>query len=284
MTAFARTQVDLGAEQAIWELRTLNHRYLDLSIRLPEGYRDWEPIVRERAQAWIQRGKLEATLRIVAGEVEPARLELNQELAATLVALSQTVAREYGTVGGLETAQLMQWPGVVVPPRIERETAQEQILDGFESALGQVVAARQREGEVLATSLSERLEGMSERTESIRNRLPEVKSAYRKRLVQRLAELEERLDPERLEQELVFFAQRSDITEELERLEAHLAEAHRVLQTGGVVGRRLDFLMQEMHREANTIGSKSPDTEIVQTVVDLKVLIEQMREQIQNLE
>ncbi len=284
MTAFARAGADLGPYQAIWELRTVNHRYLDILPKLPEGYRDLEPEIRERVRTRLERGKLEVSLRVAETEGEAGFLELDHQLAGSLVELGREAARELGTIGNLSTGELLQWPGVVRPRSVDVEEVRRRLLEALDAALGDLIGVREREGQALARLMGDRLDGMDAGVSRIRGRLPAVREAFRGRLQERLAELQERLDPDRLEQEVAYLAQRSDIAEELDRLETHLGEARRVLAAGGAVGRRLDFLLQEMHREVNTVGAKSPDAEVSQTVVDLKVLVEQMREQAQNIE
>jgi uncharacterized protein (TIGR00255 family) len=284
MTAFARRTADLDAYQAVWELRTVNHRYLEINPRLPEGYRHLEPMVREQARALLQRGKLDATLRVTEAGNGGSALQLDPEVARAVTELGTEAQHEFGTAGPLTTADLLQWPGVVRARALEAEEAQRRLTEALEAAFSDLVAAREREGESLEAMLRERLRGVEEGIAHIRERLPQVRQGFRERLEERLGELRERVDPDRLEQELVMFLQRSDVDEEMDRLITHVNEVRRTLEAGGTVGRRLDFLMQEMNREANTIGSKSPDAAISQAVVDLKVLIEQMREQAQNIE
>ncbi|MFP4561415.1 MAG: YicC/YloC family endoribonuclease [Thiohalorhabdus sp.] len=284
MTAFARSEADLGPQQAVWELRTVNHRYLEVNPRLPEGYRGLESHLRERAREMLQRGKLDATLRLSDNGGDGGSLRLDHDLVRSLVELGRESARELGTTGELPTAELLKWPGVVVTATLDAGEAQRRLQEAFDAALQELVEARGREGQALVAALEERLGGVEAGLARIKERLPEVREAFRNRLEERLGELRERVDPDRLEQEVVLLVQRADVDEELDRLATHTAEVRRVLREGGAVGRRLDFLMQEMNREANTIGSKSPDTAISQTVVDIKVLVEQLREQAQNIE
>jgi len=284
MTAFARADADLEAVAATWELRSVNHRYLEVHPRLPDGYRELETAVRERLRARLERGKVDVSLRLSEVPGSSGQLELDRDLVASLAALGDQVTRELGAGGGLTPADILQWPGVVRTPALDSEEAQRRLTAALDQALDELVAAREREGGALAEALAERLAGVEAGLERIRQRLPQVQAAFRERLAQRLGELRERVDPERLEQEVVLAVQRMDVAEEIDRLATHVAETRRVLGEGGASGRRLDFLMQEMNREANTIGSKSADAEVSQAVVDLKVLIEQMREQAQNIE
>ena len=284
MTAFARADADLGAIQATWEVRSVNHRYLEVHPRLPDGYRELDPGVRERGRARLERGKVDVNLRLDEAPGSGGRLELDTALAGDLLALGQRLNRELGAAGELAAADLMHWPGVVRTAALDDEEANRRLLDALDSAFADLVAAREREGASLAQTLTARLEAVEAGVARIRERLPEVRRTLRERLQERLGELRERVDPDRLEQEVVLMVQRMDVDEELDRLDTHVTETRRVLEAGGASGRRLDFLMQEMNREANTIGSKSADAEVSQAVVDLKVLIEQMREQAQNIE
>ncbi|HKJ71502.1 MAG TPA: YicC/YloC family endoribonuclease [Gammaproteobacteria bacterium] len=284
MTAFARAGADLEGLQATWEVRSVNHRYLEVHPRFPDGHRELEPAVRERLKARLDRGKVDVSLRLGESAAGAGRLELDRELAARLAALGRQAESELGTAGGLSTADLLQWPGVVRSAALDDSEAERRLLAALDEAVADLVAAREREGEALARVLGERLAGVEAGFARVRERLPDVRRAFRDRLEERLAELRERVDPDRLEQEVVLATQRMDVDEELDRLATHVAEARRILEEGGAVGRRLDFLMQEMNREVNTIGSKSSDAVISQVVVDLKVLVEQMREQAQNIE
>lgn len=284
MTAFGRATADLGAFEATWEVRSVNHRYLEVAPRLPEDYRSLEPAVRERVRDRLQRGKVDVTLRPGEASGAGAGLELDRGLASALVELGGRLSHELGTAGELATADILQWPGVVRAAVGNDPEAQRRLLEALDSAVGELVEARGREGTALADALGERLDGLEAGLARIRERLPEVRQGFRDRLEEKLGELRERVDPDRLEQELALAAQRMDVDEELDRLATHAAETRRTLDEGGAVGRRLDFLMQEMNREANTIGSKSADAEVSQAVVDLRVLIEQMREQAQNIE
>jgi uncharacterized protein (TIGR00255 family) len=284
MTAFARAGADLGAVQATWELRSVNHRYLEVQPRLPEGYRELETPVRERARANLERGKVDVTLRLGEASGGTGRLELDRELAGELLDLGRRVNQELGAAGELSAADILQWPGVVRTALLDSAETQRRLLQALDSAFADLVAAREREGASLAEVLADRVASVEAGVARIQARLPEVHRGFRERLEGRLGDLRERVDPDRLEQEVVLMVQRMDVAEELDRLTTHVAETRRVLEAGGASGRRLDFLMQEMNREANTIGSKSADAEVSQAVVDLKVLIEQMREQAQNIE
>jgi uncharacterized protein (TIGR00255 family) len=251
---------------------------------LPEGFRELEPEIRHQLRERLGRGKVDVTLRRLEGRGDSAGLDLDDDMAAAVVALGNRISREHGAPGGLTTGEVLQWPGVVVAAGGSDEETLQAARGGLEEALAELVTIREREGEALSAAIRERLAGVEEQVAAVRDRLPEVREAYRQRLRDRLAELAGSVDPERLEQELVLFAQRIDVDEELDRLETHVAAVREALDQGGAVGRRLDFLMQELNREANTIGSKSADGAVSQAAVDLKVLIEQMREQVQNIE
>ena len=284
MTAFARKdrQGDWGT--AAWELRSVNHRYLELALRLPEPLRDLEGSVRERVRARLQRGKVDCVLRFQAGDAAAAQISVNLPLATQLAHASREVDALLYNPAPVSAMDLLQWPGVLRVAETDLERVSAEVLSLLEVALAELVATRQREGEQLRELIRERLQAVLAEVVAVRARLPEVLSAQRERLLARLGELKAELDPMRLEQEMVLLAQRVDVAEELERLEAHVAEVRRVLEAGGAAGRRLDFLMQELNREANTLGSKSQDSETTRSAVELKVLIEQMREQIQNIE
>ena len=284
MTAFARAEAELGPVRAVWELRTVNHRYLDIRPRLPEDYRFLDPTVRERAQIRLERGKLDTDLRLETGGDGAGGLTLDADRARALVELGEQVRAELGTAGALATGELLAWPGVVQTAAPAPATTQQALADALDAALDKLVAGREREGEAMEAAIRSRLEAMDGGLDRVRERLPEVRTAFRQRLADRLGELGERLDSDRLEQEMVLATQRMDVDEETDRLATHIQEVGRILEEGGACGRRLDFLFQEMQREVNTIGSKSPDAAIGQTVVDMKVLVEQLREQAQNIE
>ena len=284
MTAFARCEAadDLG--RLAWELRSVNHRYLEVSARLPEELRALEPGVRERVAARVGRGKLECNLRYQPAEAGGAPVEVDETQLDRLLEACRVVERRLTPAARLSALELLRWPGVVREPQRDAGALMERALGLLEQALEELVSTRQREGAQIRELLLARSEAMSEQVTAVRARLPEVRARLREKLENRLAELPAPADPGRLEQELVFLAQRMDVDEELDRLEAHIEEVRRVLDRKEPVGRRLDFLMQELNREANTLGSKSSDADTTRASVELKVLIEQMREQVQNVE
>jgi len=268
MTAFARREASPAAGPLAWELRSVNSRYLEVAMRLPEELRGIEMRAREMIAARLGRGKVEAGLRIQAVVPAAAPVEIDEDVLGQLLDAAADVQRRNAAVEPLRAIDCLRWPGVI------RVT----------ETLDELVAMRAREGERLAALIRERLDSMRAIVSDVRVLVPETINAYRDRLKARLAEVREELDANRLEQEIVLFATRSDVAEELDRLAAHVDEVSRALDRGGQVGRRLDFLMQELNREANTLGSKAVDIRMTNAAVELKVLIEQMREQVQNIE
>ena len=286
MTAFARVEEESELGTLSWELRSVNHRYLDVSFRMPEELRVIEPTARERITKRLGRGKVEANLRFRSSNAGDNAINLDQDYAAKIVnALNeiQTLLPQPGELS-VSAAEVLRWPGVIQPQELDLEKLQLLVLNLLDKALDELVEHRRREGEKLKAMILQRSEGMSELVNVAKQRLPEVMDQYRQRLLQRFEELKQTVDEQRLEQELVIVAQKIDVAEEMDRIDAHISELKHVLKKGGTAGRRLDFLMQEFNREANTLGSKSIDVETTRVSVDMKVLIEQMREQIQNIE
>lgn len=283
MTGFARTEVAGDYGRLVWELRSVNHRFLELSIKLPEELRAAEAEVRELLSQRVARGKLDASLRLHAANAGASTGHVDFALVDRLAGLLQSVQPRFPAAAPVSVLDILRWPGVMAEPARDWQPATQAALALLERALAELNATRAREGARLAAVIEDRLDAMSALVQQARARLPEVMVRWRERLLERLGELKASLDPQRLEQELVLVAQRLDVDEELERLGAHFVEARRVLAAGGALGRRLDFLTQEFHREANTLGSKSQDTELTRISVELKVYIEQIREQVQNL-
>lgn len=285
MTAFARREMHGSYGTVSWELRTVNHRYLEINPRLPDEFRSVENRVREAIQNTIRRGKVDVTLRWmppVAGE--NGSLAINDALLHDLAHLASQTAFRLEATAPLSVFDYLKWPGVLQSPAIDREQLQHAVFELLAQALGDLVETRAREGGELRTLIQERLRNIEHIVAEVRTRLPQVLTDYRSRLDNRLGELRDKVDPSRLEQEIVLFATRIDVAEELDRLLTHVHEVRRILDSQEAVGRRLDFMMQELNREANTLGSKSVDAQITQAAVSLKVLIEQMREQVQNIE
>lgn len=284
MTAFARSESHNPWGAVTWELRSVNHRYLDVVVRLPENLRALEQNVRERVAGVLGRGKIDCILRYQPGEAALATVNLNRPLAERLLAVTGELEKLLGPGAALAPIDVLRWPGVVTEPEPDLEPVKTQLLATLGEALAELVATREREGRRIATLIEQRSAALGEIVKQVRARRPDVVAKQREKLLARLAELGVEADPGRLEQELVIVAQRLDVDEELDRLDAHLAEIAEVLRRDEPTGRRLDFLMQELNREANTLGSKAADAETTRAAVDLKVLIEQMREQVQNVE
>ncbi|MEM9056478.1 MAG: YicC/YloC family endoribonuclease [Pseudomonadota bacterium] len=284
MTGFARSETRTEWGTLVWELRTVNHRYRETSLRLPEEFRASEARIREIVAAAVRRGKLECSLRFKAKVGGTAAIELNRELLEQLVRAGADVATALDGPGAPNPMDYLRWPGVVTEPELDTAPLRLAALELLEEALGQLDETRRSEGGRIETMLLSRCDAIVEAVAGVRERLPAVQSALRDRLTARLGELDLEVEPARLEQEFVIHAHKMDVAEELDRLDSHVAEARKALAKAEPVGRRLDFLMQEFNREANTLASKSQDAETSRVAVDLKVLIEQMREQVQNVE
>jgi uncharacterized protein (TIGR00255 family) len=285
MTAFARqsSQHDWGT--LVWEIRSVNHRYLEPNFKLPDASRPIENKLREKLRNQINRGKVECSLRLqMQSSGQQSQLTINKELLHQLIATGEAVQGQLQQASTLNPLELLQWPGVLTETSADSEVIGEQSLAFFQVALEQLIETREREGAALKVFIEQRLDTISDITAAVKQQLPTILQAQRQKLHDRLAELKTELNPDRLEQEMVILAQKADVDEELDRLQAHVTEVRRVLNKGGACGRRLDFLMQELNREANTLSSKSIVTDTTQASVELKVLIEQMREQIQNIE
>ena len=284
MTAFGRFESESEFGVLAWELRSVNHRYLDVSIRLPDELRTIESELRKRLTNAVNRGKVEASLRLLATSQDAPALHVNDALLKTVASAANAAAKlaEGSTV--IDPLRLLQWPGVLTQKEGSVEALAAAALLAFDSALSDFVATREREGELTSSLLTERLEKITEQVVHVRQLRPAVVARQKGRLHAKLAELDTEHDAGRVEQELVYLAQRLDIDEELDRLENHIVEMGKVLKRQEPVGRRLDFLMQEFNREANTLGSKANDSDTTGASVEIKVLIEQMREQIQNIE
>ena len=283
MTAFAS-----GERGTPWgvlgcELRSVNHRFLETGLRLADELRALEPVLRERVAARVQRGKLDLVMRLRAPE-SATSLAVNEPLLEQLGALAQRLDAKFPRLR-VEFTQLLQLPGVLQVPTADGEALQAQALALLDQVLGEFVAAREREGAKLAAAISERVDAIERIAGQVRELIPAIRDGQRAKLAARLADLPHPVDPGRAEQELVLWLQKLDVDEELDRLDSHLVELRRILKGGKEpVGRRLDFLLQEFNREANTLGSKSVDARTSNAAVELKVLIDQIREQIQNIE
>ena len=283
MTAFARVEKRLDAATLIWELKSVNHRYLEVSPRLPDAFRDLEGPLREQSRKALGRGKVEVGLRyqLKGGD---GNLSLNEELVQQLAVAARRVGDIMRHPAPVDVAEILRFPGVLQGMETDLSGLGKAALALLDDGLRALAEARAREGEILAGLISERLDAVLVQVERVRAALPAILDNLRDKLKKRVEEVVASPDPQRLEQEIVILAQKMDVAEELDRLIAHVGEVRRSLEDGGQIGRRLDFLMQELNREANTLGSKSVDTETTQAAVELKVLIEQMREQVQNIE
>ena len=284
MTGFAGASRELDGTALNVELRSVNHRYLDLQFRLPEELRALEPGLREMIVARLQRGKVECRVGLNALPAAQKSFELNVEVMKQLRALSEKLRLAWPSVPGLTAADILRWPGMLGAETVSLDEMRTACNAALQEVLDEFTASRSREGEKLKTVLLERLASMEERVATVAPRMPEVLAAFREKLASRLHEAMAVSDDERIRQEITLFANRIDVDEELSRLTTHFSEIRRILGAGGAVGKRLDFMMQELNREANTLGSKSVDAEVTKVALDLKLLIEQMREQIQNIE
>ncbi len=284
MTAFARKQSSIGQTLLIWEIRSVNHRYLETGFRFPEALRTLEPSVRNALRKTLARGKVDCQLRIETEGSQENTLKIDEALVVQLNNVSGEVLHLTGGGNALTVHEILKWPGVLQESKALPEDLEAQALALFKETLAELVDTRKREGEELYGFVSQRVKAIREIVNEVKTRMPEILAAQQQALRDRLEALKIELDTTRLEQEIVMFAQKCDIDEETDRLEAHLNEVERVLELGEPSGRRLDFLMQELNREANTLSSKSIVSETTHKAVDLKVLIEQMREQIQNIE
>jgi uncharacterized protein (TIGR00255 family) len=283
MTGFAAVQRESAAGALVVELRSVNHRYLELHMRLDDALRSLEPQLRDGIAARLQRGKVECRASLVAAG-QAAQVELNAGMLDQLARMTAAVQQRFPDSKPLSVADILRWPGVIATDAVAAEALTADLGVALEQALADLAASRAREGEKLAAVILERVTQMEAIVARTRPLLPALLQAYQEKLASRIREVLQTADESRIHQELALYAQKIDVDEELERLTAHLQEVRRVLRAGGAVGKRLDFLMQELNREANTLGSKSVSSETSQASMELKVLIEQMREQVQNIE
>ncbi|GAK85527.1 protein YicC [Vibrio ponticus] len=269
---------------AVWEIRSVNQRYLETYFRLPEQFRGLEPVLRERFRQRLARGKVECHLRFEANPAAKGELTINETLASQVIKAAEQVMHMTGELSRINPFQVMQWPGVMETPEQDMDAINKDLLAGFDEALSEFIEARGREGDNMKALIEQRLTAITDEVVKVRARMPEILAWQRERLLGKFEEAKIELDAARVEQELIMLAQKSDVAEELDRLDSHVKETTNILKKGGAVGRRLDFMMQEFNRESNTLASKSISTDITASGVELKVLIEQMREQIQNIE
>lgn len=285
MTAFARVQVQEEWGNLIWEVRSVNHRYLEPKFRLPEQLREVESALRLSLKQSLKRGKIECYLKLQLSE-NTSSLTLNPFVLEQLHNAVSRIQQEFGDSAKVNALDILSWPGVQTTTEVDAKILHQAAIESFETALKQLNTMRAREGNELRLFIENRLNKIGAEVIKVREWLPTILEAQRKKIMERLFEAKQELNLDRLEQEMVILAQKMDVDEELDRLDTHIAEVRRTLQEqdNSAYGRRLDFLMQELNREANTLSSKSVHAGLTQTAVSMKVMIEQMREQVQNIE
>ena len=284
MTAFARRETDLEAGTLAWEIKSVNHRYQEIATRFPEELRHLEPQCRSMIAKVVRRGRIDASLRYKAGTAAPQRVMLDLDAVRTLRSLSEELRAELPDLVAPSLTDVLAWPGVVSQKELDTDSLERAALNLLQESLDDLTETRRREGLKIHDLLVSRLVTADGIIDDLQQKLPEIQASFRSGIEQKAAEVLDQVDPQRLEQEMVLLLNKSDVSEEMDRLLIHVEEVRRVLKLSEPVGRRLDFLMQELNREANTIGSKSQHPDSTRASVDLKVVIEQMREQVQNLE
>ncbi len=284
MTGFARTDGQASWGDVSCEIRSVNHRYLEPSIRLPESLRSLEPIVREQLRRQLQRGKVDVSFHVSLNKDAPEAMGINTDVLKTLLSAAEQIKQLHNDTAPIDALRLLQFPGVIQQATIDADLIQALAKSLLEQALESLLKHRAREGLELQNLIDARLNEISVLVVQVRKKMPAILSAQKDKLKLRLDELKTELDENRLEQEMTILANKADVAEELDRLDTHLIEVRHILGQQGTIGRRLDFMMQELNREANTLSSKSLTSDTTQIAVSLKVLIEQMREQIQNIE
>ncbi|MCR6653049.1 MAG: YicC family protein [Cellvibrionaceae bacterium] len=284
MTGFARLETQYPWGHLICEIRTVNHRYLEPGLRLSDALRSLEPGLRDRLRTQLGRGKVDVVLAFKPDEASGLSTDFNHDLARDLVRMVEQVNQLAANPAPVNALEILRWPGVLKARELNQELLEQEAMGLFERTLKQLLDNRAREGAELANLIEQRLQAITEQVVEVRTRLPELAAQQQEKIRARLEVLNADIDEDRLAQELVYLAQKSDVAEELDRLTAHIVEVRRTLQQKEPIGRRLDFLMQELNREANTLSSKSTASSNTQAAVDMKVFIEQMREQVQNIE
>ena len=284
MTGYAAQEKSLDNATLILELRAVNSRYLDLHFKLDDNLRSLEPLMREQIGEQLSRGKIECKLNLMARTTTPQAAQIDPGMLQQLAAMQATAQQHFPQSRELSVADILRWPGVLISEAGAESKLAEEVNALLQEGLQALNASRAREGEKLKALILERLAQIEQLVETVKPLLPTLTQEYQAKLEAKLNDSLKNLDPERLAQELVLFAQRIDVDEELTRLTAHISEVKRILNSDAPAGKRLDFLMQELNREANTLGSKSVAVETTKVSMELKVLIEQMREQIQNIE
>ena len=284
MTAYGRVENSEGQNSISCEIRSVNHRYSEISIRLPEELRPLEQKIRDHISGKIKRGKIECNIRIEKHNAYDESLSINQDLLKNIIEAAKRINSDLSTSAPLDSLDLLRWPGVLEKSTLDVKEIDKLHFPLVKEAIDIVIDTRQREGEKIKKMLTDRCTKIKEIISNVKKQIPDILKNYRKKLTQRVQEISDELDNDRLEQELLFLSQKADIEEEIDRLNAHADEVVRVIDQKEPIGRRLDFLMQEMNRESNTLGSKSNHIYTSNASVELKVVIEQMREQIQNIE
>ncbi|MBL1292505.1 MAG: YicC family protein [Thiotrichales bacterium] len=284
MTGFASVRRRFGDTELAWEIKTVNHRYLEISPRLPRDWNAVEPVLRERVSAKLSRGKVECNLKLERATDGSASLRVDTAVLAQLGEAMDAVQQEIHGLSQANALDVLNWGGVLASDTGDPESLKVAALEALDEALSQLVDSRLREGASLKAVILSRCDALEAAAADVAEKLPQVREHWRNRLISRIEELEVEVDPARVEQELLFAAQKMDVAEELDRLTMHIQEVRNTLDSDKSIGRRLDFLMQELNRETNTLSSKSVDSTVTQLTVDMKVLIEQMREQVQNIE
>ncbi len=284
MTAFSRMSFKGDQGELAWEMRSVNNRYLEIMVRLPEELRGLDPLVRERVNRKLGRGKVDCTLRFSPSGNSAAGVRINDRLARGIIDAASSIGRILHDASSPRAMDVLRWPGVLEFEEQDMTPVESQAVELLDQVIDGLIEARKREGARLAELIMQRTAAMREEVAKVKVLMPRVMNGLRERLRARLDEVSEELDQGRLEQEMALFTQKLDVDEEMDRLQTHLDEVDSVLQRKEPIGRRLDFLMQELNREANTLASKSNDVDVTRSGVELKVLIEQMREQVQNIE
>ncbi|MBB5016792.1 uncharacterized protein (TIGR00255 family) [Chitinivorax tropicus] len=284
MTGFANASRELGGVSLTLDLRAVNHRYLEAQFRMPDELRVVEPQMRELISSRLSRGKVDCRIQLNIQTGAQTSLSLNQTMLEQLVGLTRQVKQIFPDAGDLKMGELLRWPGVLETQDVPAELLQQTVLEMLAQALDDFTASRGREGAKLVEMILQRVDRMEVLVTEVEPKIPALLAAYQEKISLRLKEAMVNGEDDRIRQEFALFAQKIDVDEEISRLRTHLSELRRILKAGGTVGKRMDFLMQELNREANTLGSKSVSAEVSQTSMELKVLIEQMREQIQNIE
>jgi uncharacterized protein (TIGR00255 family) len=284
MTAFARQSIEKDWGNGAWEIRSVNSRYLETNFRLPESLRYLEFKLREKLRKRLNRGKLDCTLKIEIGQETGDDLSIDKQLAESLMKSHRLLQNIAGVEQQPDLTRILNWPGIIKKSEVDSEQMEKDLLDALDQAIEQLITMRGREGESISDMIQQRLDGIGQQVKYVREEMPAITKWQREKILSRFEEVQLEFEDVRIEQEMVMIAQKIDVDEELDRLDAHIVEVERLVKKGGVVGRRLDFLMQELNREANTLGSKSISAKTTAASVELKVLIEQMREQIQNIE